>query len=476
MSKVVDKNLFFESIGYEPHSAGQRAFHASSARFRVAVCGRRYGKSTMAGRDVEPELMIPNRRYWIIGPTYDLGEKEFRVIWDDLIVRKGLGRVKKVKKAYNKKQGDMYIEFPWRTRIEVRSADHPEGLVGEALDGAIMSEAAKHRFETWDRYIRPSLADKRGWATFPTTPEGFNWLYTMWQHGRNPDLPDYESWKFPSWENRVVFPGGRQDPEILLLERTTTPEWFLQEIGADFASFVGKIYGEFDETVHVRPITYNPTWENYLFFDFGFVHPFVALDVMVDAFDRVYIWREHYRSYIRVEDHCKLLKARPQPKGYHVDLGFGDSADPEAAATISESGLCHCMAMPEAKENWREGVDLVKKFLQMQVVDALDEYGTPKTEPWLFIDGSCTNTIREFNNYKAADTSRSKSPKRESNTVGAAERQDDHTLDALRYGLVHRFLLGVRHHLLEVVTSADLAVSSEGPSGEAGYFTTNVRF
>jgi hypothetical protein len=100
-----------------------------------------------------------------------LAEKEFRVVWDDLIVKLALGKDKRIRKAYNKKQGDMYIQFPWGTRLEVRSADHPELLVGEALDGAIISEAAKQKKETWERFIRPSLADRRGWASFPTTPE-----------------------------------------------------------------------------------------------------------------------------------------------------------------------------------------------------------------------------------------------------------------------------------------------------------------
>jgi len=43
----------------------------------------------------------------------------------------------------------------------------------------------------------------------------------------------------------------------------------------------------------------------------------------------------------------KQLKAREQPFGYHLDLAFGDAADPEAAATISQK-LVPCYAMPEA--------------------------------------------------------------------------------------------------------------------------------
>src|SRR5262245_12922764 len=109
----LNKDRFFKEIHYEPHPK-QWLYHKSKRRFRVATCGRRFGKSTMAARDLEPELFMPNRRYWIVGPSYDLGEKEFRVIWNDLMIGQELGKDKRVRRAYNKKQGDMYIEFPWQ--------------------------------------------------------------------------------------------------------------------------------------------------------------------------------------------------------------------------------------------------------------------------------------------------------------------------------------------------------------------------
>ena len=125
MGQNIEKAKYFQTIGYTPHPK-QWLYHNSEARFRVPVCGRRFGKSMMAGKDLQPDLFLPNQRFWIVGPTYDLGEKEFRVIWDDLIIAQQLGKDKRIKKAYNKRSGDMYIEFPWKTRLEVRSADHPE--------------------------------------------------------------------------------------------------------------------------------------------------------------------------------------------------------------------------------------------------------------------------------------------------------------------------------------------------------------
>lgn len=408
----------------------------------------------MAARDIEPKLFEPKKRFWIVGPTYDLGEKEFRVIWDDLIVNNALGKDKRVKKAYNKRSGEMYLEFPWQTRIEVRSADHPENLVGEALDHVIMSEAAKHKEETWERFIRPALADKRGGADFPTTPEGFNWLYQIWMLGRDNSMPEYESWRFPSWANSVVYPGGEDDPEIQLLKRTMMPERFMQEIAADFSSFVGKIYPEWQDDVHVGNFPFHPEWPNYIAFDWGYTNPLAAIEFQISPNDEVYIWREHYKAYKTLREHIDILKAREQPAGYHLDLAFGDAADPAAVQTVSQY-LVGCIGDPKAKENWREGIDLVRSFMQPIQIGEADEYGTPLEKVRFHVDVSCKNTIHEFNNYRAPDSVKGR------NVQEIGLRQDDHALDAIRYGLVHIYHLGAVYHLSDVYEGTSVAQAPE---------------
>jgi hypothetical protein len=469
--RAVDKVEMFKQLDYVPHPK-QVLYHQSKARFRIACCGRRFGKSTMSAMDLAPELFIPSRRFWIVGPTYDLGEKEFRVLWDALVIKKGLGKDKRLKKAYNKRSGEMFLEFPWHTRLEVRSADHPEYLVGESLHGVIMSEAAKQKRDTFERYIRAALADYRGWATFPTTPEGFNWLYSLWQLGQDPTFEDYESWRFPSWENTHVYPEGRTDPEIVLIERTTSPEWFLQEIGADFASFVGKIYSEFDETVHVTNVQYRPGLKSYMTVDWGFVNPLAAIWFQVDAEDNIYVWREHYQSYKRLAEHIEMWKAQDiADGGRRADLIFGDAEDPEAVAQMNYD-YGPTIALPEAKKNWREGIECVKRFLKLYQVGEKDEYGTPLERPKLFIDHSCRHLIYEFNNYRAPET-RSDEPANEQpgRKRPVTAKQDDHALDALRYGLMHIYTCGVTRHLSDVAEVNGLP-EFYGNSNESGYFTT----
>src|ERR1700744_4831535 len=442
---------FWQKVGYNPHPQ-QRLYHESTARFRVPCCGRRFGKSTMAGRDVSPRhLLKPNKMVWIVGPTYDLAEKEFRVVWNDLIVGQGLGKDKRVKRAYSKRAGDMFIQFPWNTRVECRSAEHPEYLVGEALDHVIMSEAAKHKKETWERYVRPALADRRGSADFPTTPEGFNWFHDIWQLGRRDKFKGiYESWRFPSWANTAVYPNGRDDDEIILLEDTSEPEWFMQEIGADFASFVGKIFPEWDETRHVLTEEYKfvPGWPNYIAFDWGFTNPLAAVEFQVSPQDEIFVWREHYKKYKTIPDHIAMMQEREQPQGYHINLTFGDPADPEASLQVTREFGKHGIAVqnfaPKELKNdytWRDGIDLMSSFMRPVQIHE-DKWGAPIEAPRYRVTWDCKNHIRELNKY------RSKEPVKGQNVPELGNKVEDHTLDAMRYALLCLFKMGAHNNHL----------------------------
>lgn len=487
MIDVRKRDSVFKTVGYRPHRE-QLRFHNSKARYRVACCGRRFGKSTMAARDLVPHLLDISQRYmfWAVGPTYDLGEKEFRVVWHDLMIKQGLGRDKRVKRAYNKKQGNMYLEFPWGTRLEVKSADKPDYLVGEALDGAIVAEAAKQNRETWTKYIMPSLSDKRGFATFPTTPEGYNWLYDVWMDGQNPEVLEWDSWRFPSWANTVVYPGGFDDPEIQSLRRTLSEEEFDQEIGANFGAFVGKIYPEFDEKLHVKNVEYNPALPNYIAFDWGFTNPLAAVEFQVDADDNVYVWRVHYKAWLTLREHLDIMRAREHPPEYKVDMCFGDPANPEKIAEVGQD-FAPCMGDPACKTDWSEGVMLVKRFLKPRETGLYDAYGEHVLKPKFFVDFSCTDMIREFNNYK------SKNKPKGRNAPELPQGMDDHCMDAIRYGLMHLFKLGANYHLTDVADSNGLQaylagtndgdytdLTSVGAVEEAGmgstFFTMDGRF
>ena len=68
------KEKWFNFMGYKPHK-GQHKLHfpvKDQARFTVAVCGRRWGKSLSASMEASTILSKENNRVWVLATTYDL--------------------------------------------------------------------------------------------------------------------------------------------------------------------------------------------------------------------------------------------------------------------------------------------------------------------------------------------------------------------------------------------------------------------
>jgi hypothetical protein len=303
------------------------------------------------------------------------------------------------------------------------------------------------------------LADRRGGADFPTTPEGFNFLYDLWRLGRDPSIAEYQSWRFPSWTNTHVYPGGRKDSEILLLEKTMDHEWFMQEIGADFASFVGKIFPDWDEFGHVQQHTFRPDWKNYICIDFGYTNPLAMVEFQVSPDDRIFVWRVYYKSYKTVRDAVTEYVAQDQPEGYHVDLAFADPADPEGvkvaseefSAQFRETGLQDGLQVWAPKTlktdyTWLDGIMLMRQFMKADREVDKDEFGTPTYAPSFFVDPRCAEVIKEFSNYRSKEAINGR------NVPELGNKVQDHTIDALRYALLCIFKIGCQYALSDVMS------------------------
>lgn len=367
-------------------------------------------------------LFKPDSVYWIVGPTYKLGEKEFRVVFDDYFRKLGFANDRRFKKSYNLEQGNMRIQTPWNSVLEVVSADKQDSLVGEGLDGVIMSEAALHKQDTWTMYIQPALTDKRGWAMFPSTPRGHNWYEGLWRLGLEEDMELYESWRFPTWTNVAVFQQGELDPELLQIKANVSEFHWLQEYSAEFTALEGKIYNEFRPEVHVTDIKYMPFWKNYQAFDYGYADPTVCLDVMVDSTDNVYVWREYQVRRKTTYEHGLALIARDNPPAFHVDGRFGDPNGADENATLATM-LGPIIAR---KTPWIQGIEAIKRWLKVQ------NDGKPK----LYIDRSCTELIRQLSNLRTPNEREGRNAKE------GQHDYDDHGCDALRYFFNEKFVWG----------------------------------
>ena len=186
----MSREKFWNLIGYEP-TPNQQKIHTSNARFRVNIQGRRSGKSFSAAKEVEPWILTPNTRGWIVAPTYELCDKIARIIKEDLLLKLQLPV------AAKKEISGILYYFKLaglNSEVWIKSSDNPDSLVGEGLDWLILDEAAKIKRIIWEQYLRPTLSDRNGWTLFTTTPEGFNWLHDLYVRGQSDEHPDWDSW------------------------------------------------------------------------------------------------------------------------------------------------------------------------------------------------------------------------------------------------------------------------------------------
>lgn len=310
--EVLRKDLYFEQTGYEPHN-GQIEVHYDAHRHRVLSNGRRWGKTLLGGKEVEPTAFVTNRlgnpqRGWIIGPNYVDCEKEFRVVYDTF---KALG-IDQVSSKFlkNSENGNMVIATNWGWVLECRSAAHPDSLVGEGLDFVLMVEAGRLHRRTFTEYVRPALSDKRGWSLTTGVPELATetaLLYWGFQRGLEHLTKPWRSWRMPSWTNTVVFPGGRNDPEIKEAEDDLTDEEFRRQYGGEFVDRVGRVMSEWDDEIHLKRIKYNPDWPLYGACDYGYTNWWVWLWIQVDPFDNVYVLGEIYVKQMDTERIAKEI-------------------------------------------------------------------------------------------------------------------------------------------------------------------------
>lgn len=446
---------------FKPHLS-QAAVLMHAARNKVVSGGRRLGKSEIGAAELDAEVvktkivltklneMGKRREFWIIGPEYTDAEKEFRKHWD-LLKRVGIP-MDKPGSYYDPHAGDMQISlFKGKYIVLGKSAKHPERLVGEGLNGAIMAEAAKMKESVWSKYIRPTLADFNGWSIFASTPEGKNWFYELWQAGQDPFNEEWASWRIPSWHNPYVYPLGatetaistlraaleerangfnfqqlvrrlKIDPEIASMVRDLDEITFSQEIGADFSEFVGRVFKDFDEEVHVTDCVYDPTLPLYAAVDYGFTNPFVWLLIQVDVWDNVKVIAEFYETGLTIDDAAREIINRglaPQNMaGFYPDPASpGDTKALEKHLKIASFGNTGGEISTRLRYI-REGLKVRNKHLP---------WGDPERRPKLEINRKCENTIREFNDYRYPKGEE----KRDKNNQENPQKKDDHTPEAL---------------------------------------------
>lgn len=224
-----------EELRFDKLSDCQKLIFGHAARIRVAVCGRRFGKTTL-GESAAANVCRdkPGAMVWWVAAAKDQAARSYRHLMHFLSHA-----------SWTKKDGCIKlkrIEFNNGSAIEFLTAGSGDRLRGAGLDFLVVDEAADVPEDVWASVLRPALVDRNGRALILGTPRGRgNWLHRLWHQG---NLSEYagrvKSFQFTSLQSGRIKPKDLDDCKPMMSENQ-----FKQEFEAEFLECSGAVFKDF---------------------------------------------------------------------------------------------------------------------------------------------------------------------------------------------------------------------------------------
>ena len=184
------------------------------------------------------------------------------------------------------------------------------------------------------------------------------------------------------------------------------------------------VFDEFEPTVHVRRVDFDPNLPLYRTLDFGFVNPFVCLWIQVDDAGIVRVVDEYVRSRATIDVHAEQMKSQTPIPEERVAATFCDPAGKGVNDVTGTSAVRELRSMGIAVRSRRsgilEGIELIRRAIRS---------GDGQSN--LIISPRCRRLIEAMECYHYPDSGSSR---------GELPQKDglyDHPVDALRYFFVN---------------------------------------
>ena len=263
-------------------SQPQSVVAQDNTRFKVLVSGRRFGKTTLAIRELCYHARHPNTLCWYVSPSY---RQARQIAWMKL--KKKLSELRWAKK-FN--EADLTCQLKNNSIIALRGADNGDSLRGVGINFLVIDESADVNEQAWTEVLRPTLSDTKGKALFTGTPKGHNWFYDLYQKGKDPNEKEWSSYLYTTKDG-----GWVDEEEIQQAKNDLSASVYRQEYEATWETYTGLIYASFDIEKNVRHNTITEEDKTlYIGIDFN-VSPISAVvatikDNVVNVVDEIRIF------------------------------------------------------------------------------------------------------------------------------------------------------------------------------------------
>lgn len=251
----------------------------AEARFRDAVCGRRFGKTFLGAKEMRRAAKLaarwnvsPDDEIWYAAPTFKQAK---RVFW-----RRLKRAIPPSWMAGRPNESECHIVLKTGHTIRIVGLDAYDNLRGSGLFFALVDEWADCPYEAWEEVLRPMLSTCRytvdgverrgGHALRIGTPKGYNHCYDSYVLGQTGGAEDHRSWLYTTLD------GGNVPPEeIEAARRDMDARTFRQEYEARFENYSGRVYYGFDRRESVKVCPHDPALPLHIGMDFN-INPMSA--------------------------------------------------------------------------------------------------------------------------------------------------------------------------------------------------------
>ncbi len=271
-------------------SEPQQVVAKDNSRFKVLVTGRRFGKTTLAIRELCYVARIPGRVCWYVAPSYRQAKQ---IAW--VKIKEILNNLRWIKRI---NEAELTIFLKNGSRICLRGADNPDSLRGVGIDLLVMDECADISETAWTATLRPTLSDTKGKAIFCGTPKGMNWFHDLYQRGQDPTEEEWSSFLYTTIQGTWV-----DKTEIEQARKDLDPKTFRQEYEATWETYSGIIYYGFNMEHNVKHFAVPEDVTTYhIGMDFN-LDPMSAVvsyikDNIVYVFDEIQIWGSNTQEMV----------------------------------------------------------------------------------------------------------------------------------------------------------------------------------
>lgn len=174
----------------------------SKNRFRVVMCGRRFGKSELSQIEIITAA-LKGQTVAYITPTYNLAKTFFDKLAKTI--------------PFPANRSELLLTMPTGGTIQFFTGERLDNLRGRKFHLVVVDEASfiPNLEDGWLNSIRPTLTDYKGRALFLSTPKGKNYFYSLFMKGGE---PDWEAFRFTTYDNPHISKAEIDDARVQLPE------------------------------------------------------------------------------------------------------------------------------------------------------------------------------------------------------------------------------------------------------------------